>query len=104
MKKHLSTLTFSFSEFVKALVEFFFPTKRKLSGKLFVSGTGSLEFKFKHCPQHVFVYFADEQSQFPCDPGSDDTIDWEIICCHSCCQLVIRWEVQGMRKIAWKVC
>lgn len=104
MKQNLPTPIFSFSQFIKALIEFFFPSKRKLAGKLFVSGAGSLEFKFKHCPDYVFVDFVDEKNDFPCDPGSDDFVDWQVICCNSCCQLIIHWKVEGMRKIAWKVC
>ncbi|HYD92181.1 MAG TPA: hypothetical protein VEA37_11930 [Flavobacterium sp.] len=105
MKQDIPTSIFSFSEFIRALIEFFFPSKRKLYGKLFVSGCGSLEFKFKHCPDYVFVDFVDDKNEFPCDPGGcEDIVDWQIVCCDSCCQLIIHWKVEGMRKIAWKVC
>jgi hypothetical protein len=107
MKKDysISNVSCGLGDFLKSVVDYFFPRKQKLSGTLFVSGKGSLEFKFKTCPESVLVFFADEVAVNPCDPGSEDIVDWQIsCCCHHHCHLVINWEVNGTRTITWKVC
>lgn len=92
----------------RIMLEFFFPhIEHKESGKLFVSGDGALEFKLKHEPEHVFVYFDDDCDPVPCapcDPGSEDYLDWRIVHCKHRHVLIIEWSVNTMRKIAWKVC
>lgn len=96
-----------FQTFIDYLCDLFFPPlplKKKISGKLVVSGKGFSEFTFKNNFEDVFVYFNDiDPDTVPCDPGSDDCLDWKIVCHKHHCQLIIEWNVSQTRTIVWNV-
>lgn len=105
--KHNKITRQPFSIF-QIIIEYLFPPEEhKLSGKLFVSGEGALEFKFNHHPKHVFITF-DNDCHFvpcsPCDPGQDDDLEWYTVKHKHHHILVIKWNVSTMRTIYWKVC
>ncbi len=88
----------------KKIFEFLFPPQEnKLSGKLFVSGEGYLEFVFHHLPKDVSVVFDDECDPNPCDPGQNDELDWNVVKHKHHDILVIKWKVSSMRTIKWQV-
>lgn len=91
--------------FFQKIIDFIFPSvHKKISGKLFVSQIGSLEFELPCYPNHICVYFEDRQVEVPCDPGSADWLNWRIIYVDSHYVLVIEWDVNSLREITWKIC
>lgn len=90
----------------KRILDFLFSrADREVNGKLFVSGSGILEFTLKHKPQDVSVHFENECNPIPCvpcDPGTEDFLEWSIISYKHYHVLIIEWSVNSMREIAWK--
>ena len=90
----------------------------EVGGELDVTGVDEVRFELDRRPEHVRVEF-DNDDRVPCDPGSNDMLEYEVVfvCseheCHEhrhCShhhrhwELVIRWNVVGMRAIVWEVC
>lgn len=95
----------------------------KLKGELIVSGADEIKFELRRKPEIVNVHFCDDD-MVPCNPGTDFELDWcvEHACCHDRCEshcgrcelpvcdrdhkewfLVVKWKVEGTRKIHWEV-
>ncbi len=97
---------YSFKDFFAYFISIFFPKKEELFGILNVSGKGTLEFKFKHYVEDIFVFFDDDilpSPCNPCDPGKDDDLDWYIYYRHGHYFLVISWDVSSQRTIKWQI-
>jgi hypothetical protein len=90
----------------------------KYSGELTVAGKDEVQIELHCSPDYANVFFEDDASHAPCDPGSADAVDYEVrqICCEhdcirrcKCCKqrkrwyLIIKWSVAGTRKIVWEV-
>lgn len=99
-----SKLSFWKFNIFQLILNFLFPPKEKdLSGKLYVSGEGSLEITFKECNEAVCVYFDDESNIVPCNPGTEDFLNWHIVDEGCYYKLVIAWDVYGVRTIVWNI-
>ena len=84
------------------------------SGELIVSGKDKVVISLHDFPSKVSVAFTDEPVLVPCSPKHADMLEWEIekrSCkCkhgknkkHTCVDLVIKWNVNGVRDVKWEV-
>jgi len=79
-----------------------------MDGHLCVSGCGDLEIPLKHRPENTFVYFSEDPSCHPCNPGSNDYLEWEVVHTHGPHShheylLIIKWNVSSMREVIWRI-
>jgi hypothetical protein len=82
------------------------------SGELIVSGHDKVIISLHDFPSRVSVAFGDDPIIIPCSPKHADMLEWEVVkhhCkCrknkkHSCIELIIKWEVNGVRTVQWDV-
>lgn len=91
-----------------SVVNFFFPEPmvkfQPVSGKITVCGKGKLEFELEEYPTETLVYFEDDVIYIPCNPSCEDRLKWKIIRKNSGFKLIIKWKVNNIRTIIWKLC
>lgn len=97
------------------------------SGQLIVTGNSEIAISLRGAPSKVVVRFEDECVITPCNPKTFDELQWEVLveetdcdcdcdddcdCCDDdcCCnqddstfELLIGWDVSGVREINWTV-
>jgi hypothetical protein len=74
------------------------------SGELIVTGTNSATIALHNFPSEVRVHFKDDGPEaVPCDPGSADTLQYEVLTAtDGSVALVISWVVSSVREIKWR--
>ncbi len=87
---------------LERLWNFLFPVE-ELGGEIVVTGSDFFCVDLLKHPKHVKVSFVEECRNVPCNPAGDNLV-WfveDFGPCHH--RLTIRWSVDGMRTILWKV-
>lgn len=93
----------------RKLLNWIFGASEVITNELVVSGEGEARIDLGHHFDSVYVFFDRAKCLVPCDPGGEDTLDWEIISGnshhsnHHHCELVIKWNVTQVRTIVWKI-
>lgn len=79
-----------------------FPVE-ELGGETLVTGCDFFSVDLLKHPKNVKVFFAEECKHVPCNPAGDSLIWYveEFGPCHH--RLTVKWNVDGMRTILWKV-
>jgi len=84
------------------------------NGELEVSGKNRIELELAERPSHIKVSFVDDEVLVPCNPGSVDELEWELIERENKNKkhrnnknkrffLQISWRVHSERTIVWHV-
>ena len=80
------------------------------SGQLIVTGNSEVAISLRGVPSKVIVNFEDDCVVLPCNPKHFDELQWEVLEGHEHChhhgsdfELLIGWEVSGVREIKWTV-
>lgn len=88
------------------------------SGQLIVTGNSEVAISLRGAPSKVIVKFEDECVITPCNPKQFDELQWEVLIddehdddsyedhCQkhdSGFELLIGWDVSGVREIKWTV-
>lgn len=77
------------------------------SGELIVVSKNSLSIFLNGHPSEVHAKFKHDIVPAPCDHGSPDFLEYEVVsddASPSGVSLLIRWNVSGAREIVWHAC
>lgn len=76
------------------------------AGELIVVGKNEAKILLHKFPYDVKVHFRDQFCETPCNPHHADVLEWEVqssIHHHGGFVLIIKWNVENVREIEWKV-